>query len=107
MSAVETTTPRIVGVIRIIRRPGLSVNQLDALIGISLQDTASPSDIVKRLNCSGSAVTQILDVLERRRYITRRYAAGVGDRRRSMLAITEAGRLLIESLETQLETPQS
>ena len=106
MNAAEATTPKLVSAVRILRRSGLSLNQVDSLIAISLADDIGPTSLASRLNVCSAAVTQILDVLEGRRYISRRYAAGTGDRRKTVLGLTEAGRQFLESLESLMEAAE-
>lgn len=73
----------------IARRAGMSVSELLALAHLSI-DRIGPAEVARRLSVSTAASTGIVDKLVARGYVDR--SAHPGDRRRTELVISEAGR---------------
>jgi DNA-binding MarR family transcriptional regulator len=79
------------------RRYGLSLSGFNALVILrQAHEGVNPHEIADRLLVTRAAVTAILDALEEKRLI-RRGKSGV-DGRRTLIAISRAGRKLLESL---------
>lgn len=79
------------------RRYGLSLSGFNALVILrQAPEGVNPHEIADRLLVTRAAVTAILDALEAKRLI-RRDKSGV-DGRRTLIAISPAGRKLLDSL---------
>jgi len=79
------------------RHHGLSLSSFNALVIIrQAPEGVNPHEIADRLLVTRAAVTGILDALESKAYIRR--APGGADGRRSLIAITPAGRKLLNEL---------
>jgi DNA-binding MarR family transcriptional regulator len=79
----------------LIKQFGLTGPQLIILKEISQSDEITASDLSRAISLSQATVTGILDRLEKKDLISRRRS--VLDRRRSLVEITPAGELLLET----------
>jgi DNA-binding MarR family transcriptional regulator len=79
------------------RRHGLSLSGFNALVILrQAPDGVNPHEIADRLLVTRAAVTAILDALETKRLISRDRSGADG--RMSLIAITTAGRRLLDGL---------
>ena len=81
---------------------GLTGPQLVCLRAIALHGPMTPGELARRVELSQGTVTGIIDRLARRQYVSRRRDAK--DRRRVKLAALPAGRDLVTSAPSPLQT---
>jgi DNA-binding MarR family transcriptional regulator len=94
------TVPAVMSHFRAAMRAGrpeeLSLPQFRTLIRLRWHPGVSISDIAEHLGLALSTTSQLVDGLVKRGYVTRESA--VGDRRRMVVTLTDAGRAMLETV---------
>ena len=80
----------------------ISHAQLEVLFSIRASEPINPTELASRLSMTPGAISQLIDVLEDQRLITRQ--TDPEDRRRQVLAMSQRGMRLLKSIETRRRT---